>query len=57
MLGMMLCSVSASGAEADAGGDLIIGPSYTNAPELTVREDVPHGSLHMLTMNSVDSQI
>jgi len=57
LLGMMLSSVPVSGAEVDAGGDLIIGPNYTNAPELTVREDVPHGSLHMLTMNSVDSQI
>jgi enterochelin esterase-like enzyme len=47
----------ASGADADAEGDFIIGPDYTNAPELTVREGVPRGSLHVFTMNSEDSRI
>jgi enterochelin esterase-like enzyme len=45
------------GLSADADGDFIIGPNYTNAPELTVREGVPRGTLHGFTMDSADSRI
>jgi enterochelin esterase family protein len=38
-------------------GNYTIGPTYTNAPELTAREGVPQGSVHEFTMNSVDSKI
>ena len=41
----------------DVDGDFAIGPDYTNAPELTVRPDVPKGALHEFTMDSVDSKI
>jgi len=40
-----LSSIPVSAADAEADGDFTIGPNYTNAPELTVREGVPrwHG--------------
>jgi iron(III)-enterobactin esterase len=34
-----------------------IGPEYADAPELTVREGVPKGTVHEFTMNSEDSKI
>jgi iron(III)-enterobactin esterase len=67
---VLLCLMSAcqydSGARRDGGptdvgtagdGDFTIGPDYTNAPELTVREDVPKGTIHAFTMDSADSRI
>jgi enterochelin esterase family protein len=41
----------------DAEGNFIIGPTHTRAPELAVQQDVPQGTIHNLTMNSVDSKI
>lgn len=38
-------------------GDYAIGPSYTNAPELTPRDNVPKGMVYRFTMNSTDSKI
>jgi enterochelin esterase-like enzyme len=38
-------------------GDYDLGPDYTNAPEFTVRDDVPKGMLHHFTMSSADSKI
>ena len=57
LLGMVLSSATVFATEADADGDYTIGPNYTNAPELTVREGVPRGTLHVFTMNSEDSKI
>lgn len=37
--------------------DFIIGPDYADAPELTVPEDAPKGTLHEFTMQSTDSKI
>jgi len=37
--------------------EFTIGPTYANAPELTVRPDVPHGVLHDFVMNSEDSRL
>src|SRR3954452_20485228 len=34
-----------------------IGPDYTNAPELTVKDNVPHGTLHDFVMDSNDSKL
>ena len=48
-------TTSHSGNQVD--GDVVIGPSYANAPELTVAADVPRGTLHEFTMNSQDSKI
>ena len=41
----------------NADGDFIIGPVYVPAPELTVVEGVPRGTVHRLTMKSEDSKI
>ena len=40
-----------------ADGESKVGPAYTNAPELTVKEGVPKGVLHEFTMYSEDSKI
>jgi iron(III)-enterobactin esterase len=61
----ILCLVSAGGL-APAGdkspgplddGDFKIGPPYKDAIELTVKEDVPKGTLHEFTMTSEESKI
>jgi enterochelin esterase-like enzyme len=41
----------------DADGDFTLGPTYADAPELTVRAGVPKGVLHNFVMNSTDSKI
>lgn len=38
-------------------GDYAIGPEYTNAPELTARDNVPKGMIYRFTMDSADSKI
>ena len=40
-----------------ADGDFTIGPTYTNAPELTVKHGVPRGVVTQFVMNSEDSKI
>jgi hypothetical protein len=42
---------------ASANGNFIIGPTHTLAPEMTVGEDVPKGTVHNFTMSSADSKI
>jgi iron(III)-enterobactin esterase len=44
-------------APADADGNFIIGPTHNPAPEMTVKDDVPHGAVNIFTMQSSDSQI
>jgi enterochelin esterase-like enzyme len=41
----------------DTDGNFVIGPPYTPAPELTVKEGVPQGKIHEFTMDSKDSKI
>jgi hypothetical protein len=41
----------------DADGNFIIGPTHNPAPEMTVQEGVPHGTVHNFTMSSADSRI
>jgi iron(III)-enterobactin esterase len=41
----------------DAEGNFIIGPTHNRAPEMTVQEGVPQGTVHNLTMKSEDSKI
>ena len=43
--------------EALPDGDFKIGPPYTDAPELTVKDGAPKGTLHEFTMDSQDSKI
>ena len=42
---------------ADADGNFIIGPTHTAAPEMTVSDLVPQGTVYNFTMNSSDSKI
>jgi enterochelin esterase family protein len=41
----------------DKDGNFVIGLPYTPAPELTVKEGVPRGTIHEFTMDSKDSKI
>jgi enterochelin esterase-like enzyme len=43
-------------APVDTGGNFVIGPDYLPAPELTVREGVPQGTVRQFTMKSQDSR-
>src|ERR1051326_8092870 len=38
-------------------GNFIIGPTHNPAPEMAVKEDVPHGQIFEFTMESKDSKI
>jgi hypothetical protein len=38
-------------------GNFIIGPTHTPAPEMTVKDGVPHGAIYTFTMSSSDSKI
>jgi enterochelin esterase-like enzyme len=42
---------------ANTEGNFIIGPTHSPAPEMTVREGVPQGSVFEFTMESTDSKI
>jgi iron(III)-enterobactin esterase len=42
---------------ADTDGNFIIGPTHTPAPEMTVQEGVPQGTIVNFTMSSADSKI
>jgi iron(III)-enterobactin esterase len=41
----------------DADGNFVIGPTHTAAPEMTVQQGVPQGTVIDCTMNSTDSKI
>ena len=38
----------------DANGNFIVGPTHEPAPEMVVKDDVPHGTVHLFTMTSAD---
>jgi enterochelin esterase-like enzyme len=42
---------------ADADGNFVIGPTHDAAPEMTVQEGVPQGTVYTFTMSSADSKI
>ena len=42
---------------ANADGNFIIGPTHAPAPEMSVREGVPRGTVSSFIMNSADSKI
>jgi enterochelin esterase-like enzyme len=42
---------------ADANGNFVIGPTHERAREMIVRDDVPHGTVHLFTMSSADSKL
>src|SRR6266511_5343496 len=37
-------------------GNFIIGPTHNPGPDMTVREDVPRGTVYNFTMSSTDSK-
>jgi enterochelin esterase-like enzyme len=39
-----------------ADGDFILGPTHNPAPEVTVQDNVPHGTVYNFTMESTDSK-
>src|SRR5581483_6541865 len=41
----------------DVDGNFVLGPTHNPAPEMSVQEDVPQGSIFTFTMNSADSKI
>ena len=41
----------------DSDGNFIIGPTHNPAPEMTVQEGVPQGTIYNFTMSSTDSKI
>jgi enterochelin esterase-like enzyme len=41
----------------DSNGNFIIGPTHEPAPEMTVKKNVPHGTIYQFTMDSKDSKI
>jgi hypothetical protein len=41
----------------DADGNFIVGPTHNPAPEMTVQDGVPQGTIYNLTMSSADSKI
>jgi enterochelin esterase-like enzyme len=42
---------------ANADGNFILGPTHSPAPEMTVKDGVPQGSVYEFTMSSADSKI
>ncbi len=48
---------NASPARTKDDVEFTIGPTYVNAPELTVKEGVPKGTIHQFTMSSEESRI
>jgi enterochelin esterase-like enzyme len=44
-------------APVNVDGNFIIGPTHNPAPEMTVVENVPHGTVYNFTMSSTDSKI
>jgi enterochelin esterase-like enzyme len=43
-------------ASAQVDGNFILGPTHKPAPEMAVKEDVPHGTVYNFTMESADSK-
>ena len=44
-------------ARPNVDGNFILGPTHNPVPEMTVHEDVPHGTVYEFTMSSADSKI
>ena len=44
-------------APVDADGNFILGPTHNPAPDMTVREGVPQGTVYEFTLQSADSKI
>jgi iron(III)-enterobactin esterase len=55
-LATTLISATTHAANA-ADGDFTLGPTYTRAPELTARQNVPKGTIREFVMDSKDSKV
>ncbi len=55
--GKPVASAKDATVAALSDGDFRIGPSYTDAPELKIKDGVPRGALHDFTMDSSDNKI
>src|ERR1700724_2149564 len=44
-------------APANVDGNFILGPTHNTAPEMTVQEGVPQGTVSTFTLESADSKI
>lgn len=44
-------------APINTEGNFIIGPTHAPAPEMIVRDDVPHGTVYTFSMSSADSRM
>ena len=44
-------------APSNADGNFILGPTHNPAPEMTVQDNVPHGTIQTFEMQSADSKI
>src|SRR5205823_897247 len=49
--------VDGANAPANADGNFILGPTHNPAPEMTVQDSVPKGTVYEFTMESKDSKI
>jgi enterochelin esterase-like enzyme len=58
-LGYVMAKELADGENvpADADGNFIVGPTHSPAPETTVHDGVPQGTVYNFTMSSADSKI
>src|SRR4051812_47110572 len=54
---VLVTNAVASPARTKDNVEFVIGPVYANAPELTVKESVPKGTIHEFTMDSEESKI
>jgi enterochelin esterase family protein len=55
---LLAAGCATTGTVGTAGeGDYRLGPEYTNAPEFTVHEDRPKGTVYYFTMKSSDSKM
>jgi enterochelin esterase family protein len=55
-LASLALPISAVAKPADQG-EVVIGPVYADAPELTMPDGAPHGAIHEFTMDSADSKL
>lgn len=56
LVALLALTSSALAASKDDSGEFTIGPEYKDAPELSVKEGVPRGTIHEFTMNSEESK-
>jgi len=56
-VGVLALTGAMAGSPQLPDGDFTISPPYAKAPELTIKDGVPKGTMHHFTMSSEDSKI